>query len=153
MIIKVGKEEVELSEEHVKFAMSDAGINEYLAKFGGWYSYLNKKLMEADFIKSTLEDEFDKLYSYKLAHYKESAGGSDKFAEAKARSDVEVCAIRERFRAAKLVADQLKGHLRSMDKAHENVLNVCYNMRKEIDKLGSSYVADLGKRAEEYYSR
>jgi hypothetical protein len=136
-IIKISAEdeEVILNTEHLMF--TDATLNDYLIKAPGWFAYYNQAHARAQYVSSIYEDMYDQVYSEKFRHYK-AAGGSDKLAEASARVDPDVIEALKRTRKAKENMNQIAGHLRSLDKANQNALNLGYNIRKEMDKLGVS---------------
>lgn len=139
--VKVGNEEIELDESHVKFTLSEDGINEYLTNFSGWYDYYASKLNLAELIYNTLNDDSEELYYKKYIEHKTN-GGTDKLCEAQAKSEPDVVSLQKRARLAKYTLDQLKSHIRSMDKSHVSILNICYNMRKEMGVFNTNFVKD-----------
>ncbi|MGF2053134.1 hypothetical protein, partial [Enterococcus casseliflavus] len=89
-----------------------------------------QKMVDAQYIASRYEDAYDNLYYKKFCEFKET-GMAVATAEATAKCDPDVVEAQEKARISKRVKDQLWGFLKSMDKAHENVLNLAYNVRKE----------------------
>jgi hypothetical protein len=133
--ISADDEEIFLDTDHLVF--TDATLNDYLIKAPSWFAYYNQMHAHAQYVASIQEDKYDQIYSEKFRDYK-AAGGSDKLAEASARVDPEVVEALKQTRKAKENMNQIAGHLRSLDKANQNALNLGYNIRKEMDKLGSS---------------
>lgn len=132
MKINLGSEEVELDTKIFEF--NEATINQFLQKYGAQYSYYMEKHADAKFLSSKLEDRYDALKAEKFQHYR-SQGGSDKLAEMKSCSDKEVQEALEHSRIGKRNVDLIWGHLRSMDKSHEDAMQICYNMRKELSSM------------------
>jgi hypothetical protein len=140
MKVNVGHEEVELDPKVMDF--TEATLNEYLMKDAGVYSYYHAKMVDAQYLAQKYEDTFESLYSSKFREFKEQ-GATDKLAEAMAKSDAEVVAAKEKVRISKRTKDHLWGFLKSLDKAHENALNLGYNVRKEMQVLKHNQVRQL----------
>jgi hypothetical protein len=136
--IKVGSEEVELDEKLLIVTMEN--INEFLSGYASWYRYYQNKHSDASLIARKYTDKHAALLQAKFKQYKIDGGYSDKMAEACAKSDEEVIKAQENMRFTEYVKDEIWGYLKSMDYAHANALQLCYNMRKEMDKIGGSYV-------------
>lgn len=137
MKVKVGAEEVDLDPSVMAF--TENTINDYLIKDAANYSYFHARMVDAQYLAAKYEDAHDTLYSVKFREYKEQ-GATDKLAEAMAKSDKEVVEAKEKARITKRAKDHLWGWLKSLDKAHENVLNLAYNVRKELKVLEHSTV-------------
>jgi hypothetical protein len=135
-IVKLGKEEIDLNPKYLEFTQDT--INEFLSQFAARYNYYCEKYADAQYIHSKYEDRYDVTYGHKFKSFKESDGGSDKLADAATRSDSDVAEAAERVIAARHAKDLIWGYLRSMDRAHEDAMQTCYNMRKEMDKMNSS---------------
>ncbi len=150
-MIKVGKDEIELDESILD--VKNETINEFLSKYASWYRYYQTKHNDANFIAKSYSDKYSSLVHSKFKYYKETLNCSDKLAEACAKSDEEVLAYQEKVRMAEYVKDELWGFLRSMDYAHENALQICYNIRKEMDKIGGSRVGYDSRKLEDIYGR
>jgi len=133
--IKVGAQEVDLDPELLKF--SEASINQFLEKFAAHYNYYTEKHADAQFLHRKYEDLYDAKYGEKFKLFKD-AGGSDKLCECRCKADPEVLEASESVRIARRNVDLLWGFLRAMDRAHEDAMQMCYNIRKEMDKLWSS---------------
>jgi hypothetical protein len=134
--IKIGNEEVKLDPELLKF--TDATINQFLQKYAALYDYYMQKHAEAKYIHGKFQDKHDAVSSEKFASIKEGMGGSDKLVEAKVKGDPEVQELAEKIRISGHHVDSLWGFLRSMDRAHEDAMQTCYNLRKELDKIYST---------------
>lgn len=137
MKIKVGNEEVILDQDNLN--VDEVTLNDFLKKFAGKYNYYNGAWAKAQFFNQLAEDAYEVILNQKFAYYKE-LGGSDKLAESKSKSDVEVVKAKSRTRDTRYVMELLRTYLRSMDKAHDDALNLGYNMRKEMDKIFPSYI-------------
>ena len=150
MIVKIGKEEVNLDDAVLKF--SPETINDFLATYAALHRYYHDKYADASYIASKYKDSYNNTYNMKLQDYKVSKGCSDKLAEAVAKSDSEVITAQEKMRAAEYVKTLVWGFLRSMDYAHEDAKEMCYNLRKELDKIYPSHIARTEKKLEEMFS-
>lgn len=134
-VVKVGQDEIDLDETLLEF--NEATISEYLQKEAALYNYYYECLNNATYYLSTFEDRYEAAYNSNFVLAKEE-GKSDKMAEAKAASDPEVLEAQKKVRLCKKNKDMIYSFLRSFDKAHENALNFCYNLRKELDKIYGS---------------
>ena len=132
-IIKVGKEEINLNEDHLKFSAET--MNDFLTNYAAIYRYYQNKHDDATYISQKLNDQYTKLYNAKFKQFKADNGYSDKMAEACAKSDDEVCDFLNKVRVAEYAKDELKGFLKSMDYAHNSAKEMCYNIRKELEKI------------------
>lgn len=130
--VKVGEEDVLLDDDNLR--VSEEGLNEFLCKFAAVYNYYSGRWSEAQYYNYILEDHVETLYAKKFDFYK-NEGSTDKLAEARAKSNEDVSNARLNARKAKLAMQRLHGYLRSLDKAHEDALNLGYNLRKEMDKM------------------
>src|SRR5579872_645314 len=126
--IKVGNDEIELNEQVLE--VTHETINDFLSKFASWYRYYQEQYNRASIITKHLSDRYSNLLQSKFKHYKQETQCSDKMADACSKSDEEVLDAQEKMRGAEYIKDELWGFLRSMDYAHENALQLCYNMRK-----------------------
>jgi hypothetical protein len=149
MIIKVGREEVDLDKSILKF--SPETINDFLANYASLASHYNDKHADASYISSKYKDSYNNLLSLKFKDSKIQNGYSDKMAEACAKCDPEVVAIQEKWRAAEYVKDLVYGFLRSMDDAHTDAKEMCYNLRKELDKIYPKHIARTEQKLEEIF--
>ena len=138
MKVKVGDQEVVLDPKHLE--VSEVSMNDFLKNFAALYSYYNAMWAKSQFIQHLTEDKYDQVASERFQHYKESEGGSDKLVEAKVTVSEKVIAARRAAREAKYICQLLFTYLRALDKAHENALNLGYNIRKEIDKIYPQHI-------------
>lgn len=146
MKVKVGEHEVTLDSNFLE--VTEEGLNDFLKKFAGIYNYYYMMWCKAQHIYQLAEDKYDVMITDRYQWFKEHEGGSDKLAEAKARVNESVIQARKVARDAKYVAQLLNSFLRAMDKAHENALNLGYNLRKEMDKLFPQEVKGISRNAE-----
>jgi hypothetical protein len=130
-------EEIVLDPEHVQF--TEATLNDFLQKSPAWFSYYSSKQSHAQYLASLQEDIYEQVYSDKFRFYK-AEGGSDKLADASAKTDPEVIEALKKMRKAKENLTAISGFLRALDKANQNALNLGYNLRKEMQQLGSSRI-------------
>src|SRR4051812_18799816 len=137
-VLKIGNEDVEIDEKILN--VTPENINEFLSKYAAWHRFYQTKHNDASYIAKCYNDQYNKILNQKFRAYKQEGNLSDKMAEASAKSDEEVLAAQEKLRQAEYIKDELFGFLKSMDYSHENSLQICYNIRKEIDKISGSYV-------------
>lgn len=148
--IKIGEEEVSLDSANLEF--SEANLNEFLCKLPALYAYYSAKWAEAQHHNYVCEDVQEAVFAQKFELYK-NQGGSDKLADARATADPQVSDARRAARKAKLYMQEIYGYLRALDKAHENALNLGYNIRKEMDKLHPGIKRrDLDKELEQIFA-
>jgi hypothetical protein len=112
-----------------------------LQKAPGWFSYYSNKQARAQYIASLHDDKYEQVYSDKFRFYK-AEGGSDKLAEASAKTDPEVVDALKRSRKAKENLTYISGFLRALDKANQNALNLGYNLRKEMQLSGGNRIGE-----------
>jgi hypothetical protein len=139
--IKVGKEDIELNEEILN--VNADNVNDFLTKYAGLYHYYSIKHNDASFIHKRYTDQFSATLNSKFKVYKEAGSCSDKLAEASSKCDDEVMGIQEKVRAAEYAREELYGYLKSLDYAHQDALQICYNLRKELDKIYGKTVSKL----------
>lgn len=130
--IKIGNEEVSLDTSLLKF--TESTINKFLELYAEKYDYFLTKHAKAQYIHARSEDRYDALYAERFKTFKEE-GGSDKLCESKTICDADVQSALATMRLAKHNVNILWGFLRAMDRAHEDAMQTCYNLRKELDKL------------------
>jgi len=140
MKVTIGKEEVDLDPKVMDF--TEATLNEYFIKEAAVYSYYHQKMVDAQYFASKYEDAYEAAFAKKFQECKE-AGATDKLAEAMAKNDPDVIEAKDKARLSKRTKDQLWGFLKSLDKAHENALNLGYNVRKEMQVLQHQGVKNL----------
>lgn len=140
MKVNIGQEEVDLDPKVMEF--NENTLNDFLMKDAGIYSYYHQKMVDAQYLVQKYEDLHDATYAKKFQENKES-GATDKLAEAMAKCNPEVMEAKDKARVAKRIKDQLYGFLKSLDKAHDNALNLGYNIRKEMNILCKQDVKNL----------
>jgi hypothetical protein len=138
--ITIGDEEITLDTNILEFG--ETNLNEFLSKIGGWHAYYSEKLADAIFILGLYEEKAEEMYSKRFRELKTAGAGSDKLAEAAAKSDVDVVEAKQKMLAARLNKDLVNGFLRSIDKAFQAAMNFGYNKRKEMDKLNRDILGD-----------
>lgn len=133
--IKLGEEEVELNPENLKF--SDANLNDYLKTSAATLAYYNEKHAMAQYISGIRDDKAEEVYERKFKEAKEN-GATEKLANAVASTDADVLEAKKKARASKYHSALLYGYIRALDRANTNAINLGYNIRKEMDKMGLS---------------
>ena len=141
MKVKIGEDEVVLEPKHLE--VSEVGLNDFLKTFAGIYSYYNTVWAKAQYINYCAEDNADLKYSERFQFYKENEAGSDKLVDAKAKMHPDVIQAKQQARNSKYAMQLLYMYLKALDKAHDNALNLGYNVRKEMDKLFPQSIAGL----------
>jgi hypothetical protein len=151
-MIKIGTEEVNLDEKVLE--VNHETMNDFLSKFAAFYRFYQSKHSDASLIARSYADQHASLLQSKFKHYKETQACSDKMAEACAKSDEEVVELQKKVRSAEYIKDIIYGFLRSMDYAHDNAKEICYNMRKEMSAIGGSRVKEVDyQKLEEIFSK
>lgn len=138
--VKVGDVEVDLDPEMLK--LNEHYLNDYLSKEASLYSFYGSMWANASYVVNKYEDEYEQVTAKKFREHKEEKA-TDKLADSLAKSDPEVIDLQAKLRAAKRVKDQIWMYLKSMDKNHENALNMGYNVRKEINMQGRDHVKSV----------
>jgi hypothetical protein len=123
---------VELDSENLKF--NEATLNNYIQTEAGYYDNFGAYLSLAEKNMQNKEVLHEKLFNERFVEAKD-AGGSDKLAEAKAKSDVTVLKLKEDVVEARYAVNRLKQHLRAWDKNHDNAQSMGHMQRKIMDKL------------------
>jgi len=130
--IKLGEVSIDLNPDNMYF--SESTLSEYYQREGGYYDFYSAQLAYADYLLSVRANDYENVYNLKFREYKDQ-GGSDKYAEARAKSDAEVIDAAEKLALAKYKRNLLQQHLRAWDRNHENALALGHMIRKEMDKL------------------
>jgi len=137
VVIKLADKEIILNKDLLKF--DEHTINQFLQEFSSNYDSYCTHHADAQYIRSRFEDNYDAIYAERfLFHRGEST--SDKTAEMKTKADKDVQDALEKVRISKRNESVIWGFLRSMDKSHDDALNFCYNLRKEMDKLSKDMI-------------
>ena len=132
--IKIADREVTLDPSILKF--DESTLTNYIQTEGGYYDNYGAYLALAEKALHLCEMQYDQVYTERFAEAKDN-GGSDKLAEAKAKSDPEVINAREYVIEAKYKVKRLQQHLRAWDKNHDNAQSLGHMIRKEMDKLNA----------------
>jgi predicted nucleic acid-binding Zn-ribbon protein len=125
---------VEIDPENLRF--NEASLSKYIQTEAGYYDNFGAYLSLAERNLQNLELRHEKLAADRFVEAKE-AGGSDKLAEAKAKADQDVVALKEQMNDARYAVNRLKQHLRAWDKNHDNAQSMGHMQRKMMDKLNS----------------
>ena len=114
----------------------EATLSIYIQHEAAYYDNFGGALAWAERYLQKKENLHDKVYFERFVEAKES-GGSDRLAEAKAKSDPTVTVLNEEVAHAKYIVNRLKQHLRAWDKNHDNAQSMGHMLRKQMDKLNS----------------
>lgn len=137
MKLMIGAEEVDLNPEILR--VSEGLINEILTNFAATYAYYGSKYNEANYIQTTLEDQYEQAFARKVKELKED-GATDKLSESSAKTDLGVIDLKENARKARRTKDHLWTFLRALEKQHENALSMANSLRQEMYFHGRSHV-------------
>lgn len=136
----IGKTEVIIDPDLLIF--NDQTLGRYIEKEGAWFDHYGAMLALAERHLGLLEAKHEKLFGEKFAEFKD-VGGSDKLAEARAKSDNDVSDCRTQIVDAKYRVGRLKGHLKAWDKNHDNAQSMGHMQRKQMDKLNASIMGKV----------
>jgi hypothetical protein len=131
-IIKLGNEEISLDPLNMSF--NENTLSNYLEHEYGWINYFGEKLADVEALMKLREIDYDATYGEKYDKYK-TEGCTEKQAEARTKSDIEVIDARKKVVDAQHKQKLLYQHLRAWDKNHENAQSRGHFLRKEMDKL------------------
>lgn len=129
----LGEVEIDLNPERLKF--NEQTLSQYYQDESGYYDYYSAQLAYSEYLLSKRELEYDVIFNEKFATNKE-LGGSDKYVEAKTKSDSEVVEAKNQVILTKYKKSLLQQHIRAWDRNHDNALNLGHMLRKEMEKLG-----------------
>lgn len=139
-IVKLADKEINLNPELLKF--DEHNINQFLQNFAANYNQYYEHHSDSQYVHSKYEDRYDAVYAEKFKEYREESS-SDKMADMRTKADKDVQDALENVRLAKRNVNLIWGYLRSMDRSHEDAMQFCYNLRKELDKLFPNYVKKI----------
>lgn len=131
-VLNVGGEEVVLDPANLKF--NENTLTEYIKTEAGWYDNFGGYLARAEKLLQYCESEYDNLYNLRFYEFKDQ-GGSDKLAEARAKTDSDVQEARKLAIEAKHLVSRLKNHLRAWDRSHDNAQSMGHMLRKQMEQL------------------
>jgi len=132
--LEVAGEKVVLDPEHLKF--NETTLNEYIIKEGAYYDNFGGYLARAEKVLQYREMELEETFSDLFAMNKD-AGGSDRLAEARAKSDSTFVSKKKQVLECKYLVTRLKNHLKAWDKNHDNAQSLGHMLRKGMDKLNA----------------
>jgi len=130
--LEFGGHVVDVDPNNLRF--DETTLNEYIQKEGGYYDYFGAFLSLAERNLQNKETMYEKLYNERFIEAKED-GAAVALAEAKAKVDPVVTALKDEVIEAKYIVNRLKQHLRAWDKNHDNAQSMGHMLRKQIDKL------------------
>jgi len=136
----IGNTEVIIDPDLLVF--NDLTLGKYIEREGGWFDHYGSMLALAERHLGLLEAKHEKLFGERFAEFKD-VGGSDKLAEARAKSDDDVSECRKQIVDAKYRVGRLKGHLKAWDKNHDNAQSMGHMQRKQMDKLNASIMGKV----------
>lgn len=125
---------VVLDPNNLRFDEATLGI--YIQHEAGYYDNFGSFLALAERNQQNKDTLYERTYYERFTEAKES-GGSDRLAEAKAKSDPTVVALKQDAIEAKFIVNRLKQHLKAWDKNHDNAQSLGHMIRKQMDKLNA----------------
>jgi len=111
-------------------------LGHYIEHESGFYDNFGASLAMAEKNLQLKDLQHEKIYNQRYIEAKDS-GGTDKLAEARAKADQDVIAMKEDVIEAKYIVTRLKQHLRAWDKNHDNAQSAGHMLRKVMDKLNA----------------
>lgn len=121
---------------------SEATLSSYIETEAGYYDNFGAYLALAEKNLQIRELEHEKLFHSRYIESKD-IGGTEKYCEAKAKTDPDVVKFKEKCVEAKYMVTRLKQHLRAWDKNHDNAQSLGHMLRKTMDKLNSAILAKV----------
>ena len=138
--ITIAGHDVILDPENLRF--DEMTLTQYIQTEGGYYDNFGAFLAMAEKVQHLRESEYDQVYTERFAEAK-NQGGSDKLAEATAKSDSTVVDAKLHVIEAKYKVKRLQQHLRAWDRNHDNAQSLGHMIRKEMDKLNSDIMGRM----------
>ena len=135
-VLEIDGTDVELDPKRLCF--TDASLPKFMEELSLWYDYYSSKFAKAEEILANLETRQKTAYFTRFIEGKREVG-SDKAAEAFAKTHPEVTALNELVDKAASNVNQMKEYIRALDKAHQMGQNRGHMIRKEMDKLNGNY--------------
>ena len=126
----------------VNLTFSEATLSSYIETEAGYYDNFGAYLALAEKNLQIRELEHERLFHSRYIESKD-IGGTEKYCEAKAKTDPDVVSLKEKCVDAKYMVTRLKQHLRAWDKNHDNAQSLGHMLRKTMDKLNSAIFAKV----------
>lgn len=145
-IVNIDGVDVELDPKRLCF--SDASLPKFMEELSLWYDYYSSKSVKAEEILANFETRQKTAYFTRFIEGKREVG-SDKAAEAFAKTHPEVVALNEAVDKAASNVNQMKEYIRALDKAHQMGQNRGHMIRKEMDKLNANYYNNSNQDSQE----
>ena len=139
--LEFDKFSVVVNPENLRF--DEATLSNYIQNEGGYYDNYGYYLALAERNLQNKENAHEKLFCDRFVEAKDG-GSSDKLAEAKAKSDSDVVALKEEIVEAKFVVNRLKNHIKAWDKNHDNAQSMGHMLRKQMDRLSNDIMGSHG---------
>lgn len=139
--IEFEKFSVIIDGENLRF--DETSLSVYIQNEGGFYDNFGNYLALAERNLQNKENQYERLYCERFVESKE-LGSSDKLAEAKAKCDVDVIALKDEIVQARFIVNRLKNHLKAWDKNHDNAQSMGHMLRKQMDRLNSDIMGNHG---------
>jgi hypothetical protein len=148
--VKVRGKDIMLDPKNMSF--NELTLSEYMMHEYGWIDYFGKQLEFAEADLQLMRIDYDAAFNGKYADFK-AEGCTEGQAKAKALSDPDVIAIRQKMAKQDETVGLIKQHLRAWDKNHENAQSRGHFIRKEMDKLNKTiYATDASESTGTYES-
>lgn len=139
--LEFDKFSVVIDPENLRF--DEMSLSHYIQTEGGYYDNFGNYLALAERNLQNKENMHERLFCERFAEAKE-LGASDKLAEAKAKCDVDVVALKDEIVQARFVVNRLKNHIKAWDKNHDNAQSMGHMLRKQMDRLNADIMGTHG---------
>lgn len=123
------------------FDFTEEELNENLQRGAGVYSWYKARWFDAQHAYKVKDTEADAAEAAAMVRYRE-AGDAIELAKQRAKSDLDVVRARIEAHEAQRQMGYIESMLRGLDKKHEDVLNLGYNVRKEMDLTRSQHIME-----------
>jgi len=124
--------EVVLDRNRIFF--DEATLGRFQQEMHLWYDYFGALLADLEHAYKEAEFAYKDTFDSKFISSKEE-GGSDKFAESRARVDPAVQQARGKMLELDKLVNKVKNHMRAWDKGYQNAISRSYTLRKEMEKF------------------
>lgn len=142
---------VTINPEYLRF--DESTLSHYIQTEGGYYDNYGYYLALSERNLQNKQVSYEKLYCERFVEAKDN-GSSDKMAEAKAKSDVDVVAFKNAVFEAQYIVNRIKNHLKAWDKNHDNAQSLGHMQRKLMDRLPTDTIsAPHGFSAPHYHDK
>lgn len=140
-VITLGRRKFILDRSLLRF--DETNVNQFLSDFASIYDEFGEGHALAQAEQDSIKHRYESLKQQRFAEFKEGEKCTEKLAEAKAINDADVQELHEKLIQATYRSKRLAIWLRSLDDSHDSVREFCYNLRKEMDKIGLARIKEI----------